>query len=336
MERAMSGYFYKGQRLATKVSAEKSSSVFAGADFLLGEVCEGTHLPLAADRQSSIIKVRNSRCYSPYGFDQVASRESLLGYKGEHRDVASGYDLLGNGVRAYSSVLMRFCSPDVISPFDAGGINAYAYCEGDPINYLDTDGRMRVRAPVIPSPWASKQPYGISRRSHAIQGVSRPSPLSAMAERVAAQPVNGNRPLFPGVHPGQASGQMAPIDRSRQGVPEAFWAAKRREERNPGGYAESLVQGARERGVLNKSLIPDQLLISAISHKVATGGSSLKLWGGWNELKALGYKNLGVARSNLWIQINRVVRSGHPGLAAPNSKLSLASLARRYKDRYSF
>ena len=35
---------------------------------------------------------------------------------------------------------MRFYSPDSLSPFDAGGLNSYAYCSGDPLNYSDPSG----------------------------------------------------------------------------------------------------------------------------------------------------------------------------------------------------
>lgn len=63
-------------------------------------------------------------------------------FNGEHWDEASGSYLLGNGYRAYSSRLMRFTAPDSWSPFGAGGINAYAYCDGDPINFSDPSGHI--------------------------------------------------------------------------------------------------------------------------------------------------------------------------------------------------
>src|SRR5471032_2916159 len=35
---------------------------------------------------------------------------------------------------------MRFNSPDSLSPFWKGGVNAYAYCVGDPVNRVDPTG----------------------------------------------------------------------------------------------------------------------------------------------------------------------------------------------------
>ncbi len=52
----------------------------------------------------------------------------------------TGYYLLGNGYRAFNPVLMRFNSPDSLSPFGKGGLNAYAYCAGDPVNRVDPTG----------------------------------------------------------------------------------------------------------------------------------------------------------------------------------------------------
>lgn len=62
------------------------------------------------------------------------------GFNGELPDLLTGHYLLGHGYRAYNPVLKRFNSPDNLSPFAEGGINAYAYCRGDPVNRRDPDG----------------------------------------------------------------------------------------------------------------------------------------------------------------------------------------------------
>lgn len=64
------------------------------------------------------------------------------GFNGEVADPLTGHYLLGNGYRAYNPVLMRFNSPDYLSPFGKGELNAYAYCAGDPINRVDPNGHI--------------------------------------------------------------------------------------------------------------------------------------------------------------------------------------------------
>ncbi|MFC9753074.1 RHS repeat-associated core domain-containing protein [Streptomyces sp. NPDC056921] len=39
-----------------------------------------------------------------------------------------------------ATTLARFHSPDSLSPFGDAGLNAYAYCLGDPINRVDPTG----------------------------------------------------------------------------------------------------------------------------------------------------------------------------------------------------
>lgn len=78
-------------------------------------------------------------CYSPYGASN-ASSGSGLAFNGQFQDVCSGGYMLGNGHRFYSPSLMRFSSPDALSPFRRGGINSYAYCGGDPVNRHDPTG----------------------------------------------------------------------------------------------------------------------------------------------------------------------------------------------------
>ena len=80
--------------------------------------------------------------YSPYGWGGSRPESSMLKFNGEMRDnLSDGYHL-GKGKRLYLPTIMRFTSPDDFSPFLRGGINCYAYCLGDPVNYMDTTGRV--------------------------------------------------------------------------------------------------------------------------------------------------------------------------------------------------
>lgn len=64
-----------------------------------------------------------------------------LGYNGEMQEPEGDWQILGNGYRVYNPVLLRFHSADDLSPFDEGGMNAYAYVGGEPINRTDSSGR---------------------------------------------------------------------------------------------------------------------------------------------------------------------------------------------------
>jgi len=72
-----------------------------------------------------------------------------LAFNGERLDPFTGCYHLGNGRRAYNPTLMRFQSADRLSPFGKGGINAYAYCRNDPVNFADPSGQyMQIANPV--------------------------------------------------------------------------------------------------------------------------------------------------------------------------------------------
>ncbi|WP_144142566.1 RHS repeat-associated core domain-containing protein [Paraburkholderia sp. BCC1884] len=86
--------------------------------------------------------------YLPYG-DGIASRTvGLPGFMGERLDPVTNLYHLGDGYRVYNPRLMRFVSPDALSPFGAGGLNAYAYCAGDPVNRADPSGHMSWQASI--------------------------------------------------------------------------------------------------------------------------------------------------------------------------------------------
>lgn len=53
---------------------------------------------------------------------------------------------LGNGSRTYQPNLSRFLSMDSYGPFSIAGINPYAYCSGDPINFKDPTGNLSTQA----------------------------------------------------------------------------------------------------------------------------------------------------------------------------------------------
>lgn len=87
--------------------------------------------------------------YAPYGSIRFSPSDAPLpGFNGERIDPITGVSHLGNGYRAYNPVLMRFNCPDSYSPFGAGGVNAYSYCGGDPINRADPSGHMSWQAGV--------------------------------------------------------------------------------------------------------------------------------------------------------------------------------------------
>lgn len=84
--------------------------------------------------------------YSAYGGTHGQAGHALSRYAGERIEADLGWYLLGR--RPYDPGLRRFLIPDAMSPFDAGGVNRYAYCSGDPINRIDPSGH------VWENPWS--------------------------------------------------------------------------------------------------------------------------------------------------------------------------------------
>lgn len=78
--------------------------------------------------------------YDPHGWRQPNVAMPVAGFKGQRTEMHTQWYHLGHGHRVYNPVLRRFHSPDRLSPFASGGLNAYAYCQGDPINYRDPTG----------------------------------------------------------------------------------------------------------------------------------------------------------------------------------------------------
>ncbi|WP_260676610.1 RHS repeat-associated core domain-containing protein [Pseudomonas congelans] len=151
--------FYCKSRLATHIQGAIRHTIFGHDEQLLAQqkhsVTGNETSLLATDQPGSVLHGVSgagieSAAYSAYGYsDAENGLDCLMGFNGELRDPVSGHYLLGNGYRAFNPVLMRFNSPDSLSPFAAGGINCYAYCSGDPTDRTDPTGA--VWKPVIGS-----------------------------------------------------------------------------------------------------------------------------------------------------------------------------------------
>ncbi|MGE7990879.1 RHS repeat-associated core domain-containing protein [Pseudomonas sp. NPDC089554] len=148
-------FFYQGGKLTTVRGPEQQRSIFRHSDIPLAEQAStdaGGNGLLATDDKGSVLTVQGDdeekdehHAFSAYGHNlTTGSGKTRIGFNGEPIDLSTGCYLLGNGYRAYTTRTGRFQSPDSLSPFDRGGINAYAYCANDPVNAIDPTGRYRV------------------------------------------------------------------------------------------------------------------------------------------------------------------------------------------------
>jgi RHS repeat-associated protein len=173
--------YYQDGELATRIQGEQRNTVMRANGNALAERQEGAdpkYLMLASDHKNSVLcemsqAGRKGIAYTAYGEAMVSGS---LGYNGEARESQTGRYLLGNGYRAYNPVLMRFHSPDSLSPFEEGGLNSYMYCEGNPVDFVDPSGNRSFFA-WLRDKLLSKSPKPIPK--------SAPKPTSKSAPNTA-------------------------------------------------------------------------------------------------------------------------------------------------------
>jgi len=151
--------FYCRDRLTTEIQGAVRYSVFQHEDRPLAQRRdENTTVDtalLATDQKRSVLNSlaatgTQPAAYTPYGHRSGENGLlSLLGFNGERRDPLTGHYSLGNGYRQFNPVLMRFNSPDSWSPFGDGGLNAYGYCVGDPVNRSDPTGHFSLLKSLV-------------------------------------------------------------------------------------------------------------------------------------------------------------------------------------------
>ncbi|WP_455887554.1 RHS repeat-associated core domain-containing protein [Pseudomonas rustica] len=104
--------------------------------------------------------------FTAYGHVADSSSNFTTLFNGEHLDGLTNSYHLGSGRRLYNPLLMRFISPDIFSPFEHGGLNAYAYCLGDPVNLSDPTGEAGAR--ILTAQRLKPRPPKLNKEKHPI------------------------------------------------------------------------------------------------------------------------------------------------------------------------
>ncbi|MEE4856627.1 RHS repeat-associated core domain-containing protein [Pseudomonas alliivorans] len=158
LAQALTQRFYCNGRMTTERQGDLMRTLFQADTHLLAQLNrEGNDSAvdlIVTDTQNSALGVTTAAqqidiAYSPYGHrDPDLLGTALPGFTGAQPERVTGHYLLGNGYRAFNPTLMRFNSPDNLSPFGKGGWNAYAYCAGNPVNRIDPTGHVDFSIPV--------------------------------------------------------------------------------------------------------------------------------------------------------------------------------------------
>ncbi len=134
-------YIYMGERMIAEYDHVGSRLLYYTPDQI-------NSTRVVTDQAGNVVY---SAVHDPYGGIQLAGQNNTydpqLKFSGKERDVESEFDYFG--ARYYDRSQYRFISVDPNIPaYAAAGDtqmwNVYTYCRGNPINYIDPDGRQTI------------------------------------------------------------------------------------------------------------------------------------------------------------------------------------------------
>ncbi|MEN5277212.1 RHS repeat-associated core domain-containing protein, partial [Brucella sp. TWI432] len=148
-------FYYRDNALSYAIDTNNGTQtinrwVRANGEYLAHQTPQGISAAITTAMGSTLAQLDKTgvsalRAYTAYGYLHADPDPTAdLDFNGQIRDPITGHYHLGNGYRAFNPILMRFNAPDSLSPFGQGGVNPYAYCQGDPINFADPSGHFKM------------------------------------------------------------------------------------------------------------------------------------------------------------------------------------------------
>ncbi len=131
---------------------------------------------------------------APVSRQTAASPLGIIEFDGQLTDKHVNWQYLGQGYRAYSSMLHRLMSQDSLSPFSRGGLNGYVFSANNPVMSYDPSGHIAVND-LLPTTWKGWVGFGAAAGSGsvvgALVGAMATAPFSLVAGVALAGGVGG-------------------------------------------------------------------------------------------------------------------------------------------------